>query len=431
MLKNILQWKLRILSRMVLRRYAPRVIGITGSVGKTSTKDAIFTVLKSQHRVWKNAKNFNNEIGVPLAILGEERSGNANIFQWVGIFFRALRTACIRRAEYPEMLVIEMGADKTGDIAYLTEFVPCTVGVVTAVSGVHLEYFKTLDRVISEKRKMISHLSADGFAVLNADDEQVVAMREKTRAKVITYGFSDLADVRGIDPEIDEVVLENDSGWHVPGMRFKVSSQGSVVPVFLPTVLGRHQVYAGLAAAAVGLAFGMNLHEIAEALRTFVSPPGRMNLLPGIKYSRIIDDSYNSSPQAALAALDTLMQLHAPGRKIAVLGDMAELGDDSVRGHEDVGRYVTSKGVDLLVTVGEKAKIIAQAAREAGMPAERVLEFDHPEVAGRFIQKELRKGDLTLVKGSQVVRTEKIVKELMAEPLRAAELLVRQGEEWQ
>ncbi len=428
--KKVLEWKLKILAGIVVRKYHPKIVGVTGSVGKTSTKDAIATVLRAGFRVRKNMKNYNNEIGVPLAILGEE-SGGKNLFIWLGVFFRALRLICFRDANYPEVLVLEMGADKTGDIEYLTSFAPCTVGVVTAVSEVHLEYFKTLDRVITEKRKMVSQLFKEGFAVLNADDPSVLAMREKTRATVITYGFAETADVRSLEATVSEGPINPDQApTGVSGISYKMSYRGSTVPVFLPSVLGSHQVLAGLAAAAVGISFGLNLHEIAGALKNFVSPPGRMNLLPGIKYTRIIDDSYNSSPRAAKAALDTLKALDVRGRRIAALGEMAELGDATVREHEDVGRYAAKSGLDLLVVVGEKAKIIAQAAVEAGFAESNISMFPNAEEAGRYIQRELKEGDVVLVKGSQVARMEKITKELMAEPLRASELLVRQGLEW-
>lgn len=431
MFRSLLQWKLKFAARLVLNKYKPKIIGVTGSVGKTSTKEAIYTVLASKFRTGKNIKNYNNEIGVPLAILGEE-TGRKNPFVWFGIFWRAFTKILFNDAQYPEMLVIEMGADKAGDIGYLTKLAPCTVGVVTAVSGVHMEFFKTLEKVVSEKRKIISHLSKDGFAILNADDEEVINMKEKTKAKVLTYGFSEQADIRGIEPQVSHGppdILKRPLS--IQGISFKVLYEGSTIPMFLPSVLGKHQVLAGLAAVAVGVSFSLNLHEIATALKKFVSPPGRMNLLPGIKYTSLIDDSYNSSPKAAIAALDTLKSIDTGGKKIAALGDMAELGSESNSGHEEVGKHAATSDLDILVTVGEKAKVIAQAAQEAGMPQEKITSFDYAEQAGRYIQNIIDTGDIALIKGSQVVRMEKVTKELMTESLRADKLLVRQGPEWQ
>ncbi|MFC1687436.1 UDP-N-acetylmuramoyl-tripeptide--D-alanyl-D-alanine ligase [Patescibacteria group bacterium] len=430
-LKKILEWKLQIVTRLIIKKYQPKIVGVTGSVGKTSTKEAIYTVLKSKFRTGKNLKNYNNEIGVPLAILGEE-TGGKNPFIWFGIFWRAFLKILFRDDSYPEILAVEMGADKAGDIGYLTKLAPCTVGVVTAVSGVHMEFFKSFERVVSEKRKIISHLPKDGYAILNTDDPEVIKMKEKTKAKVLTYGFSEQADIRGIDPQVSHGPPDTPKRpISIQGISFKVAYDGSTVPMFLPSVLGRHQVLGGLAAVAVGVAFSLNLHDIATALKEFVSPPGRMNLLPGIKYTSLIDDSYNSSPKAAIAALDTLKLIDNGGKKIAALGDMAELGSESDTGHEEVGKHAAISDLDILVTVGEKAKVIAQSARESGMSADRVVSYDHAEQAGRYIQKIIDTGDVVLIKGSQVARMEKVTKELMTEPLRAKDLLVRQGAEWQ
>lgn len=428
--RSLLQWKLQVIARWVVKSYAPKIIGVTGSVGKTSTVEAIAAVVGVNFRTRKSIKNYNNELGVPLSILGEHSAGK-NLFRWWGIFFRAVRLLLVKDPGYPQVLVLEMGADKSGDIDQLLSVAPCVVGVVTAVSGVHLELFRTVERVISEKKKIVTRLPKEGIAILNADDPQVLAMRSQVRARVMTYGFSEAADVRGSDPTISEgppgVATDGERRF---GISFKIAYGGSTVPVFLPAVLGTHQVLFGLAAAAVGLGLGMNLHDISDGLRSFTPPPGRMSWLLGIKETQIIDDTYNSSPTASRAALDTLIHLPAAGRRIAALGDMAELGDATREGHEEIGMYVAHLKLDLLVTVGEKAKIIAQSAEEAGMAKEKIAVYDSAEVAGRFIQSELRPGDLILVKGSQVARMEKIVKEIMAEPLRAADVLVRQGGEW-
>lgn len=428
-IKKIIEWKLGLLARMVLKRYRPVIVGVTGSVGKTSTKEAIYAVLSSVRRVRRNRKSYNNEFGVPLTIIGRE-SGFRNPFAWLGIFFTALALLIWKRRDYPEVLVLEMGADKPGDIGRLTRVAPCTVGVVTAVSPVHLEFYRSMDRLIAEKRKLVSHLPPEGMAVLCADDAEVLAMREKVSSHVLTYGFTESADVRATEPSVSQGQPDPQQRQTAYGISFKMTYRGSTVPVFLPSVLGKHQVLAGLAAAAVSISQKMNLHEIVVALRNFASPPGRMSLIPGIKYTNLIDDSYNSSPRAAVAALDTLAELSVPGRKIAALGDMAELGSETEPAHRQVGEHAAKVRVDILVTVGKKAETIAKAALAAGLPAERVRTFERSGEAGRFIQHELKQGDVVLIKGSQIVRMERITKELMAEPLRAGELLVRQGPEW-
>ncbi|MFA5052233.1 MAG: UDP-N-acetylmuramoyl-tripeptide--D-alanyl-D-alanine ligase [Patescibacteria group bacterium] len=412
-----------------MSKYKPKVVGITGSVGKTSTKEAVYTVLSSKFRVRKNIKNYNNEIGVPLSIIGTE-SGNKNPFAWIWVFFKAMGLLVWRSKNYPEILVLEMGADKPGDIKYLTRLAPCRVGVITAIGPVHLEFFGTMDKLIREKHQMVLHMKKDDTAILNADDQQVMSVREKVRSRVLTFGFSELADIRAA--EVDVSAGPSSDPWvdvQVKGLSFKFIHNGSIVPVFLPSVLGEHQVYMALAAAAVGLSFGMNLADISAALGNFVSPAGRMRLLSGIKHTSIIDDTYNSSPMAVKAALHVMEKLKVSGRKFVVLGDMLELGQYTEAGHREVGEAAATVA-DVLVTVGSRARIIADTATSHGLPEEGVFEFGDALEAGKFVQERIKTGDIILVKGSQGARLERVVKELMAQPEKAGELLVRQGTEW-
>ncbi|MDD5039968.1 MAG: Mur ligase family protein [Patescibacteria group bacterium] len=429
-LKKIIEWKLRVIARLVLKKYRPQIIGVTGSVGKTSTKEAIFTVLRAKFRVWKNIKNYNNEFGVPLSILGKE-SGFRNPFAWIGILLYGLGLLLFRKRNYPEYLVLEMGADKPGDIEYLTQFAPCHVGVVTSVGHVHTELFGTIEKVAREKMHIVSHLKKDDIAVLNVDDPIVMGMRDKVRARVMTFGYAENADIRASEVRISTGTSPDP--WvagEVQGVSFKLQYKGSVVPMLLPSVLGAHQVYSALAAIAVGISLGMNLADISAALKLFKSPPGRMRLLPGIKRTSLIDDSYNSSPMAAKAALRVVKDIQISGKKFIALGDMLELGAYTEEGHRDVG--AAAAGVaDVLVCVGERAAMIADEAKKRGMSEDRVFHFGSTLEAGKFIQDRLRQGDMVLVKGSQGARMERVVKELMAEPLKAAEMLVRQGPEWQ
>lgn len=426
-LKKILQYILKILAKAVLNKYQPNIVGITGSVGKTSTKEAIYAVLASKFRVRRNYKNYNNEIGVPLSILGFE-SGNKSFWNWFLIFIKSLGLIFSKASDYPQILVLEMGADRPGDLEYLVKLVSCQIGVVTAVGPVHLEFFKKIENIEKEKRILVTHLKSDSWAILNRDDEMVYPMAYKTKAKVLTYGFSKGADIQASDLVISNR-LQEENQQEITGTSFKINSEGKVVPIFLPNVLGRHQVYAALAAVAVGIAYNFNLVEISEALKKFQSPPGRMKLIKGIKNTLIIDDSYNSSPQASLAALEVLEKAKVSGRRLAALGDMMELGDYTKEGHQEVGRRA-AQVVGVLVTVGERARMIAKAAIKEGLSQDKVLSFGDSFRAGRFLQERLKPGDILLVKGSQAVRMEKIVKELMAEPQRARELLVRQDESW-
>lgn len=429
-IQKILEWKLRILAKWVLGVYKPKVIGITGSVGKTSTKEAIYTVLSSKHRVWKNVKNYNNELGVPLSILGME-SGRKNPFVWLWVFIRGLCMVLFRCAKYPEYLILEMGADSPGDIVYLTKLAPCSIGVVTAVGHVHTELFETIEKVVNEKQIIVSHLPKDGFAVLNVDDEYVMQMQEKVKASVVTFGFAEGADVRAKNFSIS--TGHSNDPWveqQIEGISFKLVYNGSTAPVFLKGILARHQVYAALAAAAVGVSFDMNLADISAALRKYKSPLGRMKLLRGVKHTAIIDDTYNSSPMATVAALKVLDDLSVSGKKYAVFGDMLELGAYTKEGHRRTG-MVAAEIADVLITVGERSLDTAEAAKESGMSEDRVFHFGSTERAGKFIQERIKAGDIMLIKGSQGSHMERVVKELMAEPERANELIVRQTGEWQ
>jgi len=428
--RKIIEWKLRVLAKWVLKKYKPKIVGVTGSVGKTATKEAIYTVLSSKFRVWKNIKNYNNELGVPLSILGME-SGFQNPFSWLVIFIKGMAMIFWRKKDYPEMLVLEMGADKPGDIKYLIDLAPCNASVITAIGRVHEEYFGSLEKIAKEKQSIVSRLKKDDFAVLNADDVMVMEAQDKTRGQVITFGFSENADVRATEVNISSGPSADP--WvdvQIKGLSFKMIYKGSSVPIFLPLVLGNHQVYSALAASAVGFSFGMNSVEVSEVLKKYSSPPGRMILLPGIKHTSIIDDSYNSSPMAAVAALDLLEKIKVSDKKFVAFGDMMELGDYTEQGHREVGEKAAS-AADVLVTVGNRAKFIAQSAIENGMSEDKVFSFGNTTEAGKFIQQRIKQGDIILIKGSQSARMEKVVKELMAEPLKAKELLVRQGMEWE
>lgn len=431
-MKKMVQNILRYFAGKILRKYQPKVIGITGSIGKTSTKEAIFVALSSEFRVYKSEKNYNNELGVPLSIIGAD-TGGKSIFKWLGVFAHSLGLLLWRQKDYPEVLILEMGADHSGDIKYLTSFVQCDIGVITGVAPVHIEFFTTLENIAKEKGILVRSLDKTGVAVLNADDELVLGMAEGLKAKVISYGFSDKATLRAFEEKVSgQDVSGRDGVEAIRGVSFKISYAGNTVPFFLPSVVGQHSVNAALAAIAVGAALGVNLIKLAENLKNYHPPKGRMNLIDGIKYTLIIDDTYNSSPKPVMAALDVVKKVQLPTarHKYAVLGDMLELGNYTEKAHLEVGRRVAELGIDYLIAVGERSIQTANAAKAAGMNPDHVFTFDKAEEAGKFLQDRIEQGDLLLIKGSQGMRMEKVVKELMADPLKAKELLVRQEEKW-
>src|SRR3989339_702368 len=302
MLKKIVQKILAKLAKAILAKYKPEIIGVTGSIGKTSTKEAIYTILSHRFSVRKNIKNYNNEIGLPLTIIGAG-TGGRSVWHWIGVFIKALVLLIWKDKSYPKILVLEMAVDRVGDMKYLTDLAPCKVGVVTYIGPVHLEFFKTIDKIAKEKSVMISHLQKNGWAILNCDNKYVCEMKEMTKGRVLTYGIS------GGNENNDLIASEinfSQSDGEISGLNFKLTYHGSIVPILLPNILGEHLIYAALAGAAVGIAYGMNLVEVSESLRLFKAPKGRMKLIAGIKDTNIIDDTYNAGPDSMIAALKVM-----------------------------------------------------------------------------------------------------------------------------
>lgn len=425
----ILERVLKKMAVLILKKYNPKIIGITGSVGKTSSKEAIFSVLSIHYRVRKNEKNYNNEIGLPLTIIGVE-SGESSILKWIGVFLKSL-AIIIFPFEYPEVLILEMGVDRPGDMEYLTSFIKCDLAVITDISGSHLEYFGTLDGVAKEKWTLVDNLKSDGIVALNIDNQEISKLKNSKKRedlRFLTFGFSENAEIQASE------VLYNYNGEdknkkEICGLSFKLNYKGNSIPVRLNNILAEHNIYAALSAATVGIEFKINLVEIAGALEKFSLPLGRMNLLSGIKNTFIIDDTYNSSTVSAVSALKVLKNIEA-SRKIAVLGDMLELGEETESGHRSLaGKFLEIKN-GVFFAVGERMKFASDELKKHKISEDRLFEFEDPMSAGRKLQEIIREGDLILIKGSQGIRMEKIVEEIMAESEKAGDLLCRQSETW-
>lgn len=410
-------------AKLVLRKYKPKIIAVTGSVGKTSTKDAIFTVLGKSLVARKNIRSFNSEIGVPLTILGCDTAWS-NVAFWVKNLARGLMLF-VSRTHYPKWLVLELGARKPGDITRLAAWLPADIVVMTRFGDVpaHVEFFKSSKELFEEKAEIVKKLKSSGVLVLNADDERVLALRDKAKAKVITFGLREDAMFRA-----SNVQILYEDGRPV-GTTFKLEYDGNVFPVTMRGVLGVQPVYSALAALALGAYFKRNIVDSIGALATHESPPGRMRIIEGIKGSTIIDDSYNSSPVAAEAAARVLGEIKATGRKIAVLGDMLELGKFTIDEHKKLGA-MAGENADMLLAVGPRAKYIAEGALDADMNEKNILQFDDARTAGKYLEDVLAPGGVVLVKGSQAMRMERAVLEIMAHPENASGLLVRQEDEW-
>ena len=425
--KKIIVFLLRWEAKLILRKYKPKIVGVTGTVGKTSAKEAIASVLSADFYVRKSEKSYNSELGVPLTIIGAKSAWN-NFFQWFLILFKGFKLI-IAPYDYPQWLVLEMGVDRPKDMKKLVSYANPQISVVTALAHVpvHIEYFKNAEDLAREKMKIARSLKENDHAILNADDEMILAEKEKIKSKILTFGFSEKADLIASDYYI---VYRNEEGRDIPeGITFKVTYKGNIIPVRIFNAFGKQFVYAVLAALGTGIVLGMNLIEMTESLGRYQSPPGRLRLIEGIKNTYILDDSYNASPVAELAALEVLKDLPAK-RKIAVLGDMLELGKFTIDEHKKIGREV-SKIADYLFTIGPRSKFIAEEARAEGFNEKKIFEFSSSDEAKLEIQKKIKEGDLILIKGSQSMRMEKIVEEIMAHPEDKEELLVRQEKEWQ
>lgn len=343
------------------------VIGVTGSVGKTSTKELIASVLSTRYRVLKSEGNLNTEIGLPLVLLNLD--------------------------EDIQQVVLEMGMYGTGEIRKLCQIAMPQVGVVTNIGHSHLERLGSLEAISQAKSELVQALPIDGTAVLNGDDPLVRKMAAQTKARVLLYGLDRAFDIwaEGLETK------------GLNGTSFVLRYMQEAVPVNV-RLLGRHSVHTALAAAAVGLTAGLSWGEIAAGLEN--AQEFRLLSTPGIQGSLIIDDTYNASPASTLAALDLLSELQ--GRRIAVLGDMRELGPFEVEGHLRVGKRA-AQTVDLVVVLGEMAALIGREAEAAGA---RVIFTSSREEASAKLLALIQDGDIVLVKGSRAMAMEEIVERL-------------------
>jgi UDP-N-acetylmuramoyl-tripeptide--D-alanyl-D-alanine ligase len=347
-----------------------RVIGITGSVGKSTTKELTAEVLGQRYRTIKNPGNLNNEIGLPVSLL--------------------------KITEGHERAVLEMGFYVPGEIALLCEIAQPQVGVITNISQVHLERAGTMEAIVQGKGELIESLppEPEGVAVLNYDDPLTRTMSERTQAKVMFYGLTPDADLWASD--IRSLGLE--------GVRFVMHYGDESIYVRVP-LLGRHSVHTALRAAAVGLIEDLSWEEIVSGLQSSQSQL-RLVAVQGPNGALILDDTYNAAPPSTIAALNLLAELE--GRRVAVLGDMLELGDFEERGHRMVGVRV-AQVADELVTVGNRAQWIANEACLAGMPEDQVVILEDSQQAIEYLQDRVGENDVVLVKGSRGMRMDLIV----------------------
>ena len=359
------------IARLYRSSFSIPVVGITGSNGKTTTKDMTASVLSQKYRVLKTEGNFNNAIGVPLTLL--------------------------RLSRTHEIAVVEMGTGTPGEMLRLVEIAQPDVAVVTNVGPTHLEFFGSIDEVAAEKRILAQ---AASLAVLNADDPLAAKMRDVADGKTVLFGVDRSADVLA-----DEIGQDQNSG-----LEFTLTASEGRTSVHL-ALLGRHNVYNALAAASVGILFHVSLDEIKKALELYRGMSMRMQKV-AVDNATIIDDTYNSNPVSLRTAVDFLSEAECDGKKIAVLGDMLELGERSDELHREVGRFIVGHSINILLTVGDRSAKIAEAALSAGMTQDKVVICKTNFEALIHLRSILGEGDIALIKGSRGMKMEEIVEAL-------------------
>lgn len=415
---SILHKLLAYLSRRIVKKYQPKIIGITGSVGKTSSRNAIFLAVSGQYKTRQTEKNYNNELGVPLTIIGAHAPGR-NIFAWLGIFLKAISYILFSQ-DYPKVLVLEMGVDHPGDMDHLLGIVKPDIAVLTFVGSAHYEFFGSIEAVAQEKSKLIASLDKSGTAILNFDNKLVSQARNLTTAHVVGYGRQKEANV---------TILNVQENFQIPvSSNLEIESPNYKYNFSIP-VLGESHVYAVLSAIAVAEELGIHNEVIQQGLLNYKPVPGRMNVFSGLRRTVIIDDSYNASPDSMKIALSTV-QKFPNEKKVLVLGDMLELGDNSETSHREIGRIVNSIQPQYLVTSGKHASWIAEEAIMQGYPESQIYSYENSETTAKQVLNLLEEGQVILIKGSQGARMEKVSKEIMAEPMRSKDLLPRQYGKW-
>jgi len=345
------------------------VIGITGSNGKTTTKDMVAAVLSEKFTVLKTEGNYNNEIGLPLTLL--------------------------KLTDKHQVVVLEMGMRGLGEIAALCRIANPTAGIITNIGVTHFELLGSVENIAKAKGELLEHLPSTGFALLNGEDEWSYRLRSLCRGKVLLYGFNERAQIRATDLSLGKV------------SRFTLEANNEKVRVELP-LPGEHNILNALAAAGVGLELGLSLQEVAEGLKKVKLSAMRLAEVKGINNTVIINDAYNANPTSTKASLRVLAASQGK-RKIAVLGDMRELGAIEKECHFQIGEYAKELGIDYLVTVGRLGRFMADGALAAGMPEERVAAFETNDEAKEYLRSLLVPEDVVLVKGSRAVKMEEIV----------------------
>lgn len=365
---------LRDIAAYYRKKFSIPFVGITGSVGKTSTKDMIASVVGARFKVLKTEGNLNNEIGVPLTVFNLDKCHEA--------------------------AVLEMGMSGAGEISRLTAIIKPDVAVITNIGMSHIEKLGSRQNILKAKLEILEALNPDGLVILNGDDAMLAGMKDLLKFRTVFYGMDE-----GVDYRACNINSHGESGTD-----FDITLSGSEYNIHIP-VPGVHNVHNALAAVAVGCELGIPMEDIVKGIADFSPSKMRMDII-SFNGMKIINDVYNASPSSMEAAINVLGEIGSKNRKLAVLGDMLELGEWAEKAHFDVGKYASAAGIDEIIAVGENARFFAEGALSAGHGEQQVKYFRNNAEAMNYLQNSSKSGDVILVKGSRGMKMEEIVKGL-------------------
>lgn len=403
--KKISKFVLLFLSRLVLLKYQPLVIGVTGSLGKTTATRFIASLLKKRINLVETEYEFATCLTTPLTILRVKKPKKSKQIFYLLPFF-AIKTLklLLFKTNYPECFILELRSDvRAGQsMKSLIKSIRPKIGIITAIQPVHLTYFKNTNHIVKAKRALIELLPKNGLALLNYDDPLVRKMAPFSRAPILFYGLSPRADIKAENIELNS-----------RGLNFEIHYQEKIIPIRAPFLFNRAHLYPLLIAAATAIrCFGFKTKDIALWAKKLKPVQGRGDLVPGIKKTILINDAFNATPRSVLFAIEGLMAAFKNRRRIAVLGDMLQMENQAEKGHRQIGRKIAQEKPDILVVVGEKALVIAQEAERLDYSSKNIFRAKNYQKAAVLLRKIIKQGDVILFKGSHAMRLYKIIDEL-------------------
>lgn len=416
---------LRLVSQAILWRHKPIVVAITGSVGKTTTKDIVAHGLSSVEDVRKSQKNFNTDFGVPLAII-EAENPMGKVSAWIEVILKGLTV--LIKSDYPKLLVLEVGTRFPGDIPRLAKWIKPDISIITHIPEVpvHIEFFESRQHIVDEKSALAKYTKKTGTIILNRDSEYVWGIAENSVHPVFSIGFNKESQMYASN--IKRIIMNGEYG-----LEFNISYKNKIIPVTVPGFVANHQIYGVLFALATAEVLGYDVEQVAMAMASLPASSGRLRPLVGINNTLILDDSYNASPAAMEAAIETLEMIEplagAQGTKIAVLGDMLDLGKMTMDVHSQIGTMLKDN-TDYAFLVGPRMEYAYESAIKSKYPKTKIFHFEKQMDVLPQLLKIMKQGDVILVKGSQGMRMEKLVAELIEDKANIKNLIARQDEEW-